>query len=713
MPREQSEYQKSFNDVLMQIAGPALIMLLVGSLVFFMLHVLYQGDYPFRVNYVFGLFIFAAVLISRISIEEGFERAAIYGLVLAAVVFFVSNFFLTTSGALAPFAFLINGMFIVFIWWCASRLTWDCTVNDSSRDVSATGLVELFRRKITLSDQQNSEETEPIDTTTQRNNPQAYDDLVSDPEEDLSKATWDRKLLNMWPFKRKKNTPGLWIFYYSIMAIPIFGIGQAFIPSTSVEDRRYAFFLFVVFVVAVLGLLMMTSLMGLQRYLKKRNTAMPDSIAKTWMVFGAIFGIAILSIAWLLPRPAPEYSFTQLLPKWTTPDRRTSNWAIGNDGKKKSDQGNRTEKNENAKQTQSSKNSKKSGGNAESKKASGGKSSQKKSGKSGGSKGNKKSKSSGGQKSKSGKKSSGGDKSKSSKSDSKSNSKSDSKKSDSNSKNNNQKKSNSDPNNIKSDRPKSTKNPPKGSLEEYNQQRKNDPGHWKKKNSGNSSPSQRKKSQSNKNSSRPRSSTPPPPPPSNSPPPAPSLGVLAILLKWIMIIVILAIIIFVAIKYRKELWASLKAFIEELKQFFAKLFGEKESDESPVETTDDGRVIIPVKQFHEYSNPFDTGAAAKMTDEQLVGYTFEAFTAWGAIFNCQRLADQTPHEYVRQLARAQKHLKRGQMDEFANLVCQILFGPPDSNSQNAAYRPPLQAFWKAMQDNAHRPAISVAQLAPT
>ena len=706
MPREQSEYQKTFNDVLMQVAGPTLIMMLVGSLVFFLLHVLYQGDYPARVNYVFGLFVFAAVLISRISIEEGFERASFYGLALAIAVFIVSNFFLTASGALAPFTFIINGTFIAFIWWCASRLTWDCTVNDSSRDVSATGLVELFRRKITLSKNDSDAESETEEVPA-HNNPQSYDDLLRevDEEEDLTKATWDRKLLNIWPFKRKKNTPGLWIFYFSLIAIPIFGIGQAFIPSTSTGDRRYAFMLFVMFVVAVLGLLMMTSLMGLQRYLKKRNTAMPDSIAKTWMIVGALFGIAVLSVAWLLPRPAPEYSFTQLLPKWTTPDRRTSSWAPGNDGKQKTDSSSsRTEKSENAKQTKSSKDSKNSGGNAESKKASGGKSGEKKSGKkSGGSKGKQKSKSGGGEKSKSGKKSSGGEKSKSGKKSNSDQSKSDS------SKNKNDGKSKSDPNKMKSDRPKKTETPAKNSLEEYDQKRKNDPEHWKKKNSGNSSPSQRKQSQkkSSKNSSS-RSSTPPPPPPSG-PPPAPSMGFLAILLKWVFIIIILAIIIFVATKYRKELLASLRTFIAEIKEFFAKLFGNKESEESTIETTPDGRVVVPVKQFHEYSNPFESGAAKKMTDEQLVSYTFEAFTAWGRIFGCVRVSDQTPHEYVRQLARAQKALGKNQMDEFANLVCQVLFGPPDSES-NSAIRPPLQTFWKTMQDNAYQnsPASALA-----
>jgi hypothetical protein len=49
----------------------ALIMALVGSLVYFLIEVMYVGEYQARLMYVFALFVFAAVLIARISIEEG------------------------------------------------------------------------------------------------------------------------------------------------------------------------------------------------------------------------------------------------------------------------------------------------------------------------------------------------------------------------------------------------------------------------------------------------------------------------------------------------------------------------------------------------------------------------------------------------------------------------------------------------------------------
>ena len=46
--------------------SPALIMALVGSLVYFLIEVMYVGEYQARLNYAFALFVFAAVLIARI-----------------------------------------------------------------------------------------------------------------------------------------------------------------------------------------------------------------------------------------------------------------------------------------------------------------------------------------------------------------------------------------------------------------------------------------------------------------------------------------------------------------------------------------------------------------------------------------------------------------------------------------------------------------------
>src|SRR5258707_14089171 len=61
--------------------GPALIMALVGSLVFFLVAVFYVGDFTFRLDWILFFFVFAAVVIARMAMNEGTSpRAVLFGL---------------------------------------------------------------------------------------------------------------------------------------------------------------------------------------------------------------------------------------------------------------------------------------------------------------------------------------------------------------------------------------------------------------------------------------------------------------------------------------------------------------------------------------------------------------------------------------------------------------------------------------------------------
>src|SRR3954447_22900619 len=126
-------------DYLVIAVSPALIMALVGSLVYFLIDVFYAGQYEARLDYSFGLFVFAAVLIARISIEEGREYAALFALPLAIVMFLFLLRFLEHP---SPFSHLINLLLMVVVWWSADKLTWDSTVIDDAEDASGEGLMQ-------------------------------------------------------------------------------------------------------------------------------------------------------------------------------------------------------------------------------------------------------------------------------------------------------------------------------------------------------------------------------------------------------------------------------------------------------------------------------------------------------------------------------------------------------------------------------------------
>src|SRR6476659_5585426 len=77
---------KTLADYVTLALSPALIMLLVGSLMFFLLLAGYRGDYNDRLNWIMGCFVLAIVLIGRISMEEGAEKAVLYGVALTGAM---------------------------------------------------------------------------------------------------------------------------------------------------------------------------------------------------------------------------------------------------------------------------------------------------------------------------------------------------------------------------------------------------------------------------------------------------------------------------------------------------------------------------------------------------------------------------------------------------------------------------------------------------
>src|SRR6266404_1620446 len=79
--------EQTLADYVTIALSPLLIMALVGSLVFFLLEILYAGQFEARLRWTLFFFVFAMVLVARISIEIGGERAGLYGLAMIGVAF--------------------------------------------------------------------------------------------------------------------------------------------------------------------------------------------------------------------------------------------------------------------------------------------------------------------------------------------------------------------------------------------------------------------------------------------------------------------------------------------------------------------------------------------------------------------------------------------------------------------------------------------------
>src|SRR5438105_933075 len=125
--------RKTLADYVAIAICPVLLMVLIGSLVFFLIEILYGGDFEGRLRWVFSFFVFGAVLVARISMRDDIaSRAGAYTAVLGGAAWIALQLYVQyPSGSFAAsFGWLINLALIAIITWCAYQLTWDCTHTD-------------------------------------------------------------------------------------------------------------------------------------------------------------------------------------------------------------------------------------------------------------------------------------------------------------------------------------------------------------------------------------------------------------------------------------------------------------------------------------------------------------------------------------------------------------------------------------------------------
>jgi hypothetical protein len=289
---------KTATDYLVIAVSPALIMVMVHSVCFFLVEVFYRGEAGDGVRWVLFWFILAVVLIARIGIEQGDGQAMLYGLALAAVTWL----YLSTIQPSVIFGALLLGI----VWFTVHKLTSNCTLIDEDADASGKGLLQSIRRLPRLL------KKTPPPVAKPATSPLPAPALVPSPE-------------------KKKSTnsqiPGVWLIYFSLAALPIFGLGQTLLPAGDMAARRQGFIYLFCYLAAALGLLVTTSFLGLRRYLRQRRLVMPGNIALGWVQFGAVGVVAVLCLCLLLPRPGAGEAWGSLRYRVDYQLRRASEFA--------------------------------------------------------------------------------------------------------------------------------------------------------------------------------------------------------------------------------------------------------------------------------------------------------------------------------------------------------------------------------------------------
>ncbi len=660
--------------------APFLIMLLVGSLVFYLVEVFYLGDYQLRLLWVLGLFVMAIVCIARISMEEGAAYASMYAVPLAGAVGLAVTMFVQVKGPLAALGPALNWILMGIVWWSAHKLTWDCTLIEGGRDftgqglMQSTGLDRFFRVKT----------TEPLQPTTEPQPPQPNLSATTTTNPTAALPVW-----KWWQSEERPHAPGVWVVYFSIAALPLFGLGQWFIPTDNLDLRRRAFWLLVIYVAAGLSLLMATSFLSLRRYLRQRNLEMPGEMATVWLGTGAAMVFILLLLASFLPRPIPEYSITHLAPEIKSPDLNPSRWGWGQEGtKSKLGPSQTATKGEHSKHGQKTtpegQPSPNAVGNDQTNSSSGAESNSDQS-----SSGESENKSQGQQSQSSTDNSAKNSSGEQNTPQGPANQSNDRGQSDSG-------KSDSKQNSGNSQQPQSNSSQQSSSENKSNPPRQNSPQ--------NNSPAPKNSNDSPSNNTQPShppaesQQTPPLPNETQIPPPTNYLAeamkqvfaYLAHALKWLFYLIVIAVIAYFAWQHRERLLAACQQLLKELRELWNIWFGQKTV---AAVTAAPIAVAPPPKRFVEYADPFATGLAARWSLAELVRYTFEALEARGREQNCPRGSDQTPLEYAVAIGQLEPEFAK-EFHSLADLYGQLAFARGAASPQSTSLLKQLWQRWK-------------------
>lgn len=626
-------------DLLVEVVSPVLITLLVSSLVCFVVEVLYQGQYNFRLQAILCLFVMGAVSTARISMTDGASYASLFAAPLGLVTLIALLRFVEFEGPLAAAGPVISAAIMVGIWWCAHQLTVDSTLVERDRDQTGTGLLSQLGWDADL------RETPAVDAA----NATPLVDGVTDAQAVVEEETWwDRLVLGT----NRPHTPGTWAFYFSLAALPIFGLGQWFLPADDLAGRRWVLQLALVYVACALGLLLSTSFLGLRHYLRQRKLELPLEMAASWLILGGGMIAAIMLVAFLLPRPMPEYSLAQWLPPITSPTRSTSPLAVGKEGVRESEkQGEGTTRQPQPRKNDAGKQSSANNNGSGDKQSDAGNAAKGESTKSGGDSSNDSGKSESDAGSQSGDKGSSGGK------------------------------SSGKQGNDNQDKQKNAQ-PQTGGREDSQAGAKNEVS---------KSPAQQQPANSGHSGKSPKQSpSQPAAAPASPPASTPLFANLPDLLNRLGMLIALAVAGYFAWRYRDQLRDAWDKFKQEWQALLAKLFGGRERRESTPTA-----VAIPPpppQPFASFADPFATGQAAGWTVAELLRYSFAALEAWGREHACERKGEQTPLEYAAAVANQQPTVA-AEVQQFALFYGQVAYGPGSGSPSLDVVR----QFWQRLR----------------
>ena len=278
--------------------SPIFVIGMIGSLVYFLVCVLYRGSFPIRLMWVLGLYTVASVLIARIAMEKSRSYSLGYMTALGAATLIATPAYMSTGSGSLFGGMLLVAPLLVLIAVLADRITFDCT--SMNEDIESNGIGLLQSLGVTRAEQ--FKETRSL----------------------AQKAVGAS-------LKMRRHNPGVWILYFALGAIPLFALGQ--LIAVDPENRAFAWKMVFAYLFCSLSLLVLISLLSLRKYLRDRNVEMDSGLASRWIVYGVSSSLVLLIVLFLIPLPSKSIFQTELPFRITQKDNLSSSrFGWGNEG---------------------------------------------------------------------------------------------------------------------------------------------------------------------------------------------------------------------------------------------------------------------------------------------------------------------------------------------------------------------------------------------
>jgi Domain of unknown function (DUF4129) len=610
-------------DYLVAAIEPALIIIMVGSLMFFLLDLWYEGQFLDRLRWILFWFVLGIVLITRVSMQIGSSLAMGYGVTLGGAVAVVAS----VLTGFQPSLLIILGV----VWWATHKLTFDCTLLDEDQDAGVGLLQESGLDRLALADSGSPPASAPDD-------PEAMETSL------MPERPWWQLLGRDSDQARRPHPPGVWLIYFALASLPVFGLGQWFVPAVEEDRRGWLFLYFLAYIASAMGLLLATSFLNLRRYLRQRKLKMPGAITATWLSTGAILIAGLTLTAALLPIPGSGSTILRGSAHQES-NLRASRTAMlkdsGVQGEGAQSEGRAAAQ---AKGPPSSTTQPKGSGKTNDPNAA-----QQTSGKG-----------RGGGKSGPGNGKSGAPRGKSSKGKSGAPGKQGESRQD---QAEGQNKTQSGQAEKETDRDQDADQ--KSSSDQQDASDQND----------------EKSSQEDQDQNDSTNRTPQLP---QLPFQAPS---------WLRGLIVAAGAIALVVAAIRHGSALLQALRDLLASLFGGLFIEKRQKREKDQAAEVSKPSLPVRPFASFANPFEIGLDQRISPNDLVIYSFEALEAWASEHSLARSPNETPTEFVRRLGHTHSDL-RTDSARLAGYFVTIVYG---QRVFNKAILPPIREFWQALK----------------